>query len=59
MRVTPRTWEAFVLTAEQGLSGAEASARLGMQASQIYVARRRVQRLLQEEVRKLEELPST
>jgi RNA polymerase sigma-70 factor (ECF subfamily) len=55
LRVEPRTWEAFVLTAEQGLSGAEASARLGMQASQVYVAKRRVQRLLQEEVRKLEE----
>jgi RNA polymerase sigma-70 factor (ECF subfamily) len=58
LRVEPRTWEAFVLTAEQGLSGAEASARLGMQASQVYVAKRRVQRMLQEEIRKLEDSAS-
>jgi RNA polymerase sigma-70 factor (ECF subfamily) len=55
LRVEPQTWEAFALTTEQRLSGAEVSARLGMQASQVYVAKRRVQRMLQEEVRKLEE----
>jgi RNA polymerase sigma-70 factor (ECF subfamily) len=55
LRVEPRTWEAFELTARGGLSGAEASARVGMQVSQVYVARRRVQRMLQEEVRRLEQ----
>jgi RNA polymerase sigma-70 factor (ECF subfamily) len=54
LRVEPRTWEAFRLTAEEGLSGAEASARVGMRVSQVYVAKRRVQLMLQEEVKKLE-----
>jgi RNA polymerase sigma-70 factor (ECF subfamily) len=53
LRVEPRTWEAFRLTALEGLSGAEASAQLGMRASQVYVAKRRVQQMLQDEVRKL------
>jgi RNA polymerase sigma-70 factor (ECF subfamily) len=55
LRVEPRTWEAFELTARDGLSGAEAAARVGMQVSQVYVARRRVQQMLQEEVRMLEQ----
>jgi RNA polymerase sigma-70 factor (ECF subfamily) len=54
LRIEPRTWEAFRLTAEEGLSGAEASARTGLRASQVYVAKSRVQQMLQEEVRKLE-----
>jgi RNA polymerase sigma-70 factor (ECF subfamily) len=53
-RVEPRTWEAFRLTAEEGLSGAEASARTGLRASQVYVAKSRVHQMLQEEVRNLE-----
>jgi RNA polymerase sigma-70 factor (ECF subfamily) len=55
LRVEPRTWEAFKLTARDGLSGAEAAARVCMQVSQVYVARRRVQQMLQEEVRQLEQ----
>jgi RNA polymerase sigma-70 factor (ECF subfamily) len=55
LRVEPRTWEAFRLTAEEGLSGAEASARIGMRVSQVYVAKRRVQQMLQDEVRKLDQ----
>ena len=54
LRVAPQTWEAFRLTTEEGLSGADASARTGMQAAQVYVAKRRVQKMLQDEVRKLE-----
>jgi RNA polymerase sigma-70 factor (ECF subfamily) len=53
-RVEPRTWEAFRLTTDEGLSGAEASARIGMRVSQVYVAKRRVQLMLQAEVQKLE-----
>jgi RNA polymerase sigma-70 factor (ECF subfamily) len=53
-RVAARTWEAFHLTAQQGLAGAEVSARIGMQVAQVFVAKRRVQKMLQEEVRKLE-----
>jgi len=53
-RVAERTWQAFHLTAQEGLAGAEASARIGMQVAQVFVAKRRVQKMLQEEVRKLE-----
>src|SRR5437764_4327674 len=38
LRVAPQTWEAFRLTTEEGLSGADASARTGLQAAQVYVA---------------------
>jgi RNA polymerase sigma factor (sigma-70 family) len=55
LRVEPRTWEAFQLTTGGGLSGAEASARVGMRVSQVYVAKRRVQQMLQDEVQKLEQ----
>jgi RNA polymerase sigma factor (sigma-70 family) len=54
LRVAPQTWEAFRLTAEDGLSGAETAARVGMQAAQVYVAKRRVQAMLRDEIQKLE-----
>jgi RNA polymerase sigma factor (sigma-70 family) len=54
LRVAPQTWQAFWLTAYEGLSGAEAAARIPMQVAQVYVAKRRVQKMLQEEVAKLE-----
>lgn len=54
-RVAPQTWEAFRLTAVDGLPGAEAAARIPMQVSQVYVAKRRVQKLLQEELAKLDD----
>jgi DNA-directed RNA polymerase specialized sigma24 family protein len=54
LRVAPQTWEAFRLTAEDGLSGAEAAGRIGMQVAQVFVARRRVQKMLQEEVARLD-----
>src|SRR6266851_5268004 len=53
-RVAPQTWEAFRLTALDGLSGVEAAQRIPMQVAQVFVARRRVQKMLQEEVGKLE-----
>jgi RNA polymerase sigma factor (sigma-70 family) len=54
LRVAPQTWEAFRLTAIEGLSGAEASARIGMQVAQVYVAKRRVQNMLRDEIQKLQ-----
>ena len=54
LRVQPHTWDAFVLTAVEGLSGAEAASRLGIEVGTVYVARGKVQKLLQEEVRLLE-----
>jgi RNA polymerase sigma-70 factor (ECF subfamily) len=53
-RVAPRTWDAFRLTALEGLSGAAAAARLRMKAATVYVARSEVQKMLAEEVRRLE-----
>jgi RNA polymerase sigma-70 factor (ECF subfamily) len=54
LRVAPQTWEAFRLTALEGLSGAEAGQRIPMQVAQVFVAKRRVQKMLQEEVARLE-----
>ncbi len=54
LRVAPQTWQAFWLTAWENLSGAEAAQRIPMQVAQVYVAKRRVQKMLQEEVEKLE-----
>ncbi len=54
MRVTPRTWEAFERTALRGESGAEAARGLGMKVATVFVARSKVQKMLQEEMQKLE-----
>ena len=54
LRVAPQTWEAFRLTAIEQLSGAEAAEKIGMQVAQVYVAKRRVQNMLREEIQKLE-----
>jgi hypothetical protein len=42
------------LTALEGLPGAEAAARIPMQVAQVFVAKRRVQKIIQQEVAKLE-----
>jgi len=49
-RVKPRNWQAFQLTTVEGLSGADAADRLQMPVAQLYVAKNRVQKLLQEEI---------
>jgi RNA polymerase sigma-70 factor (ECF subfamily) len=53
-RVAAQTWEAFRLTALEGLSGAEAAQRLGGEVGAIYVSKHRVEKMLREEVQKLE-----
>jgi RNA polymerase sigma-70 factor (ECF subfamily) len=53
-RVEPRTWEAFRLIALDGLSGAEAAARLGMQVAAVFKAKSNVKKQFQEEIRQLE-----
>ena len=53
-RVAPYTWEAYRLTTAEGLSGAEAAVRLGMQVATVYVAKGSVMRMLQEEIRFLD-----
>jgi RNA polymerase sigma factor (sigma-70 family) len=53
-RVRPHTWEAFRLMALEGLSGAEVAGRLGMKTGAVFVARSKVQKMIQEEVRRLD-----
>ena len=50
-RVKPVTWDAFRLTALEGRSGREAGQRLQMPVAHVFVAKNRVQKLLQEEIR--------
>jgi RNA polymerase sigma-70 factor (ECF subfamily) len=52
-RVALPTWDAFRLTAVEGQAGAEAARRLGMAASQVFVCKFRVQKLLEEEMARL------
>jgi RNA polymerase sigma-70 factor (ECF subfamily) len=50
-RVKPVTWDAFRLTALEGLTGQDAARRVGIPVAHVFVARNRVQKLLQEEIR--------
>jgi RNA polymerase sigma-70 factor (ECF subfamily) len=50
-RVKPATWDAFQLTAIEGLSGVDAAQKLGIAVAHVFVAKHRVQKMLQEEVR--------
>jgi RNA polymerase sigma-70 factor (ECF subfamily) len=53
-RVAPATWEAFRLTTFEECTGAEVSRRLGMPVASVFVAKHRVQKMLKEEIDKLE-----
>jgi RNA polymerase sigma-70 factor (ECF subfamily) len=53
-RVEPHTWEAFRLTALEGHSGAEVAAALHMQVGTVFKAKSKVQRMLREEIERLE-----
>jgi RNA polymerase sigma-70 factor (ECF subfamily) len=54
LRVAPHTWQAFALVAFEERPGDEVAGQLGMTVGAVYAARHRVQRLLQDEVRKLD-----
>ena len=54
LRVDPQTWEAFRLTATEGLSGEAAAAQLGMRLTAVFKAKSRVLRFLRDEVARLE-----
>jgi RNA polymerase sigma factor (sigma-70 family) len=54
-RVQPRTWDAFRLTAFDGLAGTEVATKLGMAVTSVYKAKSNVQKLLEAEVLVLEE----
>lgn len=53
-RVEAHTWEVFRLLAIQGLPGAEVARRLNLRVATAYVARSKVQRMIQDEIRSLE-----
>jgi RNA polymerase sigma-70 factor (ECF subfamily) len=53
-RVSARTWDAFRLTALEGLSGSTAAGRLEMKIARVYGAKSAVKEMIREEVRKLE-----
>jgi RNA polymerase sigma factor (sigma-70 family) len=54
LRVAPHTWEAFRLSAIEGLPVAEVASKVQMQVAMVYVAKSKVQKMLQEEIQKLE-----
>jgi RNA polymerase sigma-70 factor (ECF subfamily) len=53
-RVAAHTWEAFRLLTFEGLSGPEVAPRVGMQVTMVYVAKGKVQRMLRQEIDRLE-----
>jgi RNA polymerase sigma-70 factor (ECF subfamily) len=55
-RVASRTWDAFSLTVLEGWSGSAAGAHLQMKVGQVYMAKSRVTKRIEEEVRLLERL---
>jgi RNA polymerase sigma factor (sigma-70 family) len=54
LRVAPHTWEAFRLVAIEGLPAADVAVKVQMQVAMVYVAKSKVQKMLQEEIEKLE-----
>jgi RNA polymerase sigma-70 factor (ECF subfamily) len=55
VQVAPHNWEAFRLTAVEGVPAAEVARRLDMKVARVYAARSHIQQRLQEECRRLEE----
>jgi RNA polymerase sigma factor (sigma-70 family) len=52
-RVKPTTWDAFALTAVEGLSGVAAAQKLQMPVAHVFVAKSRVQKMVRDEARAL------
>jgi len=58
LRVQAKTWQAYCLTAEEQQPPVEVARQLGMSIPSVYAAKSHVLKMLQEEVRALEELSS-
>jgi len=56
LRVAPRTWEAFRLLALENLAGIQVAAQLQMKVATVFVARSKVQKMIREEIGKLERI---
>jgi RNA polymerase sigma-70 factor (ECF subfamily) len=57
-QVPAQQWDAFRLTALEGLSGAEAGAQLKMLVATVYTAKSKVQKLVRDQIRCLEGIPA-
>jgi RNA polymerase sigma factor (sigma-70 family) len=58
-RVKPTTWQAFRLTVIDNRPGAEVARELGMRVAHVFVAKHRVQKMLEQEVRALQREPGS
>jgi RNA polymerase sigma-70 factor (ECF subfamily) len=58
-RVKPANWQAFRLTAIEERPGAEAASELGLSVARVFIAKHRVQKMLEEEVRILRGEPAS
>jgi RNA polymerase sigma-70 factor (ECF subfamily) len=54
LRVEPHTWEAFSLTAIEGMSGSAVAEQLRLKVATVFKAKSKVQRMLREEIARLE-----
>jgi RNA polymerase sigma-70 factor (ECF subfamily) len=54
LRVAPHNWEAFRLTAIEGFPAGEVAGQLAMKIANVYAARSTVQRLVREQVERLD-----
>lgn len=54
LRVEPHTWEAFRLTALERMAGALVAERLGMRVATVFKAKSKVQKMLREELSRLD-----
>jgi RNA polymerase sigma-70 factor (ECF subfamily) len=54
LRVEPHTWEAFRLTAIERLAGAAVADKLGIKVATVFKAKSKVQKMLREEIGRLE-----
>jgi RNA polymerase sigma-70 factor (ECF subfamily) len=54
LRVSAQRWQAFRLTVLEGLPGAAVAKQLGMKVATVYTAKGKVQKMVQDEIRKLE-----
>jgi RNA polymerase sigma-70 factor (ECF subfamily) len=57
LRVAPHNWQAFCLTAIEGVAATEVAEQLQMKVARVYAARSAIQQKLKEECQKLEGLP--
>ena len=57
LKIEPHKWDVFRLMALEGKSGAEVAKQLQMKVATVFVVRSKVQKMLQGEIRKLEESP--